>query len=178
MVLAGNYMQNIIDAVQRALADKNYTAALMVTLTIPDICGKMEGEKQGKRRYITWFEKYLKTKYNGFLSGKDCYALRCAILHEASEDISEQSISEILQLFYFVTNGAHCNRFSRSSFGSEQYDQKEVLTISVQNFCQDFIEAVKQWLANTASSPRVQKNLGSMFKIHEPGDQMGIIRIG
>ena len=131
-------MENIIKAIQLSLQTENYTAALMISLTIPDICGKMEGKTNSSKRYIEWFDKYMKEKYDGYLSAKDCYAIRCAVLHEASDDIIQHPKQEILEKFYFLTRGAHCNRFSNIGFGNPNYDNKETLQLSVSIFVQIF----------------------------------------
>ncbi|MDZ7993125.1 MAG: hypothetical protein RM022_025760 [Nostoc sp. EfeVER01] len=63
-----------------------------------------------KTRYLNWYNSYIKEKYTGiggrwneekeyvydenaksiFLSGEDCYALRCAYLHNGLDEITEQ----------------------------------------------------------------------------------------
>ena len=37
-----------------------------------------------------------------FLSGADCYALRCAFLHEGRDEITDQRAGEVLDAFAFV----------------------------------------------------------------------------
>lgn len=49
-----------------------------------------------------------------FLNGGDCYALRCAVLHEGSDDIVEQRAREALERFEFYEPAPglrmHCNQ--------------------------------------------------------------------
>ena len=133
-------MKEIIDSLKRCLHDENYTAALMMCLSIPDICGKLENQQISSTRYIYWFDRYMFSKYKTFLTGNDCYALRCAILHEGSQDISNQNKREILDKFYFTSaNGGHLSRFSGCVVGDSNYDNKEFLQVSVQRFCNDFL---------------------------------------
>ncbi len=79
----------------------NYYAALATTLNFPDICGWIvDPTVVSKARYIAWFDRYVAHHYvhcigpdherTVFLSGTDCYALRCAFLHEGREEITEQ----------------------------------------------------------------------------------------
>ena len=71
--------------------------------------------------------------------------------------------------FAFVSKGAHCNRFSNCFFGDPKYDGKDFLQLSVYDFCQDMIEATKQWLNDTT----VTKNLSKMLVIREDGFSIG-----
>jgi hypothetical protein len=171
-------MENIIDAIKQSLKDENYIASLLLSLAIPDICGKMGNNPGSSSRYIQWFQKYMEPKYNGFLSGNDCYALRCAVLHEASDNITTQNKQEILEQFYFVTKGPHCIRFSNTVVGDSKFDKKELLQLSVYHFCDDIINAVHQWLIDIADDLNIQKNIQSMIVIHKPGERIGNVQIG
>jgi hypothetical protein len=107
-----------------------------LSLILPDICGKFkDSNKSFSERYPEWFDKYLGERYNGYLSGKDCYALRCSFLHEGSDGISQQRARKVLDYFVFIPNGAHCNKLSNCHFGDPKYDGKEILQLSVSKFC-------------------------------------------
>ena len=95
----------------------------MVALTLPDIAGKIEYPISSSRvRYSSWFNKYVGERYKSrigarneehtFLSGNDCYALRCAYLHEGVTDISGQKSRDVLDDFIFVAlkegSRVHC----------------------------------------------------------------------
>ncbi|OGK44080.1 hypothetical protein A2957_01300 [Candidatus Roizmanbacteria bacterium RIFCSPLOWO2_01_FULL_38_11] len=73
-------MRRIIDSVYNAIENENWYAALFVSLSFPDICAALESGETSGKKYADWFEKNL-SQYKGFLSGNDCYALRCALLH-------------------------------------------------------------------------------------------------
>ncbi len=165
-------MKDIIAALRQSLKDENYVASLALCLLLPDICGKMENKSGSKARYIEWFQKYLSSKYDGFLSGLDCYALRCAVLHEASDDIEDKD-RDVLQQFYFVTKGPHRNLFSNCTFGSPKYDSKEMLQLSVYDLCQDFMNAFQQWMDDVKLDPEIQRRLELALTIHKPGDGLG-----
>ena len=64
-----------VSAVRDALARENWYAALALALTLPDICADLEKPKRGVgTRYTQWWNTYLSRKYNGALSGDDCYS--------------------------------------------------------------------------------------------------------
>jgi len=163
-------MESIIKSIENSLLNKNWYSALVLSFILPDICAKLEGSNESSsNRYPKWFNSYLSKKYDGFLSGDDCYALRCAFLHEGSSNIENQRAKDALDHFVFIANGAHCNRFSNCYFGDPRYDGKNFLQLSVSNFCQDMIDATKQWL----NDPAINKNLSEMLEIHENGFSIG-----
>jgi len=84
-----------------------YLSALALALTIPDICGKVEGNGNNDReKYINWFNEWI---YKFFelpksdnpmfdehddlviFDGLVCYALRCAFLHCGSVKLKENT---------------------------------------------------------------------------------------
>jgi len=156
------------------LLNKNWYSALVLSLILPDVCSKLEGNnKKSSERYPEWFNTYFNKKYNGFLFGKDCYALRCSFFHEGSSNIENQHAKDVLDRFVFVANGPHCNRFSNCHFGNPKYDGKNCLQLSVNNFCQDMVEATNQWLSDST----VNKSLSEMLEIHENGFSVGGLKI-
>lgn len=163
-------MENILKSIENSLQNKNWYSALVLSLILPDICGKIEGNnKSSSERYPEWFDKYLGQKYYSFLSGSDCYALRCSFLHEGSSNIENQRAKDVLDHFVFVSNGVHCNRFSNCYFGDPKYDGKDFLQLSIYHFCQDMIAATKRWLNDKS----VTKNLYGILEIHENGFSIG-----
>ncbi len=72
------------------------------------------------------------------MQGEDCYALRCALLHEGTDDISEQRAQEVLENFKFVVppDGliVHNNQSGKA------------LQLQVDIFCRDICASVLDWL--------------------------------
>ncbi len=134
-------------SIRQAITQGNWHAALYVSLTMPDICARLESENErtSSTKFIAWFDRYLAQRYKSelghseehvFLSGSDCYALRCAMLHEGVSDISSQRLQETLSRFHFSVVGSHCNQFD------------SVLQLDVPTFCNDVCNAVDQWLGD------------------------------
>ena len=96
----------MIDEIETCLDRELYISALMLALTIPDICGKAEYPEDGNTsRYIKWFNSYMKqykrsTSVYGldmpFLSGKVIYNLRNSMIHSGNPNIEVKKISEDL----------------------------------------------------------------------------------
>ncbi len=166
-------MENLLLSIEKSLESNNWYAALILSLTLPDICGALEGKPQGRKRCSDWFKQYLDKEYGGFLSGDDCYALRCSYLHEGTDSIEHQPAREVLDKFFFLHRGSHRNKFSQSFVGDLRYDNKEILFLSVEIFSLDIVKAVRVWMKDNEANTKVRDNLKKMLEIHKNGVQMG-----
>lgn len=155
-------MNNFVQALDMSINTQNWYSVLFISLTLPDICGKIdEPSKNSKERTINWYNKYLKQAYTHrfeqdgsvhvFLSGSDFYALRCAYLHEGSDDIKTQRAQEILEKFRFV------QPMSDKSF-IHRNQNNSTLQLQVSQFGRDVMEAVNSWLKDIeADADKCQK---------------------
>lgn len=89
------------DIIQREIEKSRdarcFFAELALALTIPSVCSRyglndkvLKGQKESTR-YLNWYNKYVYPQYQ-FLTGKECYAVRCAILHNGDVDLYKQHI--------------------------------------------------------------------------------------
>lgn len=74
-----------------------------------------------------------------FMTGRDLYALRCAYLHEGSDEINNQDVKETLKRFIFRQPPNGCTFHNNLREG-------EALQIQVSVFARQVIEAIKDWL--------------------------------
>lgn len=137
-----------VNSIKMAIQNENWYGALSTALMMPDICGRLEfPEDAPKERYLKWYNKWVLDKYIGFLgpnrlkhiffSGSDCYAFRCAYLHEGSSNIEDQNAREALSRIHFISppdgkiehNNQHNN----------------VLQLQVNIFCEDICQSVEEW---------------------------------
>jgi hypothetical protein len=166
-------MQQLIDSIESSINAENWYAALILALTLPDIAGKIDNPDSGSnKRYADWFDKYVGDKYKSkigasqvdhtFLSGNDCYALRCSFLHEGKSEITDQPARDILDDFVFVVPRKsftiHCNQ---STDGSQK------LQLQVDIFCVDIIKGLMQWLKDIENDSGKQSVLSTLLKIHQ-----------
>ena len=142
-------MDRFTTAIRQSLENKNWYAALYLSLTLPDICARLESDngKTNGAKFVAWFDQYLADSYRRqvgrnpvphvFLSGNDCYALRCSMLHEGGTDITTQQCREVLDKFHFtVVGGVHCIQVN------------SVLHLDVPTFCEDVCNATERWYSN------------------------------
>ncbi|MBO5109549.1 MAG: hypothetical protein J6D21_02425 [Clostridia bacterium] len=88
----------MIDEIEACLEHELYMSALMLALTIPDICGKAEypHAKYIVARYTGWYNQYMEQYHKGasaydvdlpYLSGEVVYNLRNSIFHSGNPNI-------------------------------------------------------------------------------------------
>ena len=174
-------MEEFIEAIKRALNDKNWYGALFISLTLPDICGKIEHPSLGsEKRYKDWFGTYMGAKYitqsTTFLSSSDCYALRCALLHEGSDDITKQHSQKILEKFIFMTAGPHCTYMQDNYVNGQRV--KTSLQLRVDKFCKDICGSAELWLKDISGNTMVMNRVQDTIKIYDPGIVYGGIKFG
>jgi hypothetical protein len=168
-------MHAAIASIEHSLQTENWYAALAVALTIPDVCASLESpdEESDGARYAAWFKTYLGDKYllsafnrrldptlPDFLTGAECYALRCAVLHEASDDLTPQRAAKVLEHIRLHAVMPHNMRITQS-FGAP-----EMVIISVTHFCKDMCAAARAWLDIVANDEAIQRRLAATVEIH------------
>ena len=113
----------ICNNINGLLKNDQLIPALFLALLIPDICGKIISDHKSGPRYTEWFNKYVKKEYRitsaekeeilqnlssvdrvffeqlfsknpYYFEGKDCYSLRCNLLHSNVSKISKYEPSD------------------------------------------------------------------------------------
>jgi hypothetical protein len=163
-------MKHLITATRSAVGSQNWYSALSLALTFPDICGWVEDPCKGSTaRAIAWFNtnlapSYTRTLADGrvhtFLSGEDCYALRCAFLHEGSMEISSQRVQKALDDFVFITPRPDWNMVHMNQSGKR-------LQLQVDVFAEELCVAVESWLTAIASNPTMISRIQKMGRIYD-----------
>jgi hypothetical protein len=160
-------MRRFTSAVRQTLAAENWVAALYLAVTLPDICARLESNNQRSngKRYAAWFDRFVGHRYltegdatserRVFLAGNDAYALRCAVLHEGSPDITRQHAREVLTRFHFTVARGHCNWL------------ETVLHLDVPTYCTDLCDGVEVWAIEFPSKyPDKAARLLDLLVIH------------
>lgn len=177
-----NAISRMLEELEDLLNEQPYFSALFIALALPDALGKLEfpqEKKAVKSRYVKWFDGHVK---NGFgllysdprnekewhFDGEKCFQLRCGLLHEASNDISEKTgIEEFVLVFndqrYLtgITCGMEPN-FERFEPGSECVPSSPYIYLGVNEICRDILEAAKQFVEDNPNLdyPRIKMNRG------------------
>jgi len=142
-----------------------------MALTLPDICGKLENpNKKSSVRYIEWFNQWLLPQYTHcigankekhiFLSGEDCYALRCSYLHEGGGDIDTQKIRNALAKFHFISRPNGTGSIHMNQFGN-------MLQLQIDIFCKEIISAVNNWMLSMQNNATVKSGVMDLLIVHD-----------
>ncbi len=168
-------MKNLLDALRRCVQDKNWYGAITIALTLPDICGSIDtpGKGNSERRSVAWFDKYVAHAYRVevdgakfvFMTGGDCYALRCAALHQGSFDVSDQRARDVVDKFIL-----HHSEL----IGIHNVRQGKKLVIDIATFCLDIAAGVGAWEADVARDPddRRRSGIASLLPLHLPDQRV------
>ena len=161
-------MKNFKIAIEQCLEHENYYGALFIALSLPDICAKLESpDKISGSRYSEWFDKYIGEKYivtvspkqnkRVFLTGNDCYALKCSLLHEGGNDISEKKKKETLEKFKFL--------IPPRGIVIHNYFKDGTLQLQVELFCRDILEGVEKWEEHIKDKEQIQEKMKDLLMI-------------
>lgn len=160
-------------ALRQAVASENYYGALLIALTLPDICRRLEDPNvEPKPGYIAWFNKWMQHHYVGssgpyrtrtvLLTGEDLYALRCSMLHQGEFNIEGQKARNVLKKFAFVRPRA--NIFMHRNL------LNNALQLQVDTFCFEMADAADAWSNSVSEVPDIQKRVSQLGTITSPFD--------
>ncbi len=162
-------MDNFRNALIGNIEAENWYGAMTIALILPDICGSIEYPmEKSSSRYPKWFDKCVGDKYianidkvnHTFMTGNDCYALRCALLHEGTSNVASHSaheyVSEKFILYHSKGIGMHC------------CSQKGKLVIDIPTFCLDISEGVLKWEREIESDKEKKDAIASLLKLYLP----------
>ena len=147
-------LERIIEETRKCLDNECFIAALALSLTIPDICGKAEypNENANKARYIKWYDTYIgkyekppepisntprnpSIKDMPYSSGEIIYSLRNCMLHQGTPNIEESKIKEQrCQVNKFELSIGGCGH-SSISFGCHNEITERTLRINLVDLC-------------------------------------------
>ena len=153
-------MRNLLDQIQKGLFVDLYYLSLFAALSLPDICGAIDSVDGNAtpEKYEQWFDKYVSSKYDGFLNGKDCYRFRCSLLHQGTSQHPKSTYSRVL----FIEPSATTNVF-------HNIIMNDALNIDLGIFCNDMIEGAKNWLKDVEQTDLYKVNYSKFMKRHPNG---------
>lgn len=158
-----NPLEAILNEVEKAIASEHYYAALSVTLSLPEICARMEQNDRtkgkSKKLYTDWFRDNVKEKYRNYnLTGDDCYYLRCGVAHNGRFSNRNLGYERIV----FTLPDGKGNVFHNNIM-------KHTLNLDLVQFCTDVLDATRQWLEQNKDNDTVKKHLEDMVSVRSGG---------
>jgi hypothetical protein len=159
----------ILNDIDRLFGFGFYYAAIVLSLTVPDICSSLEtrvddeARRHIETRYKQWCEKYLQPKFSVF-TAKDCWALRGGVLHNGK--------------LHGHTKLAYDRVIFSPPFGPMIHEcvakdnragPDHTLTLNVHRFLFNMVEAAKAWHRENGDNPIVQENIGGLVRTRMDG---------
>jgi hypothetical protein len=174
-----------IKDIERALEAKAYLSALALSLTLPDICGKVENPSHSnrttKRDYIAWFDRYVSGYYTAqedkfkssrissesenmgsctpHFDGRACYSLRCSFLHSGNDGVeTEPQIDKFELSITSDVDGVYVENYGRSIIDGRITEYH--IRLDIRLLCKRICEAAREYYDNHAD-----KSLFDPYKI-------------
>lgn len=163
-LLTFSFVDDYLQQIEAALNGQLWVIATIGALTLPDICGALRisnGQATGQR-YARWFDEHVgPLGYDGWLSGRDCYKVRCSLLHQGSAQHPSSSIGRIL---LFPPTHATRVHLAAMSFGPEK-----CLVLDAERFGKDLVSAARNWWQTVQNDAPVQSNFGKFVRYWPTG---------
>lgn len=152
-------MEELLEQIEKSVENGSYLLSLFVALSLPDICGSLESSngRASGNRYKAWFNKWVAPKYDGQLTGEQCYAYRCGVLHQGRSSHEQLGYSKIIFIEPSPNRVLHRNTLN------------DAYNIDLGIFCNDITSAVREWLSSVSSNIHFQNNYPDFLKRYEQG---------
>ena len=162
----------IFEEISRALEVELYYLAVVVALTLPDVCAALSdprGRTTGAR-YKAWVERNLAPKYL-FINPQDIYSLRCGLLHQSQTIHQDGRFGRtVISLPGASGSRVHASILGPPKAGRGDLDMAQaIMTLDAGMFCEDMISAVREWFAAHGSDLDVQANLPRLVRLRPDG---------
>lgn len=153
-------LELILQQVEAALEFHLYYLAIVLTLTLPNVCsGLMEpdGRSTG-HHYKAWYEANLASAFP-LMSADTCYSLRCGLTHQGQMELAQRDKSHKRVIFSFP----------------DGYDNviegrlDDALFFNAANFCETILERVRLWYQMAKDDPNVIKNMPNLVRFRPDG---------
>jgi hypothetical protein len=157
-------MEMILQEIERALQARLYYLAVVMAVTMPDICAALEaanGRTSGDK-YKAWYNAHLAPLYPR-LTDDDCYSLRCGVVHQGRFGHPGMQYDRII----FTLPDPRGNIFSGNVFGGG--GNPPTLNLDAEAFCRDVIAAVRAWFAAKQADANVVANLPNLVQFRPNG---------
>jgi hypothetical protein len=160
-------MEPILQEIEKALNAKLYYLAIVLAVTLPDICAALEASdgRTSSTRYKAWYKADLAGKV-WFLTEDDCYSLRCGVVHQGQFGVAGSQYDRVA-FFMPHPDPSRTLVIRGTRFGTAP--NEIIYTYSAVEFCQHIIDAVRLWAANKTSDVNVQKNLPKLIQYRPNG---------
>jgi len=155
-----NPVESLLQEIEKAVKAELYYLALLLTLTLPDICTALEqedGRTDGKKLYKKWYKANVHDLIGG-LSPDEAYELRCTVVHQSSALAS--SARTYSRVIFSMSHGP---------IRMDSLVMNDALVFDVESFCNRWIGAVRVWIGKSGADKNVRANLPNLLQVRPNG---------
>lgn len=157
-------LESIIKDIERAIEAKLYYPALLITLTLPEICMGLTLDKSQfvkKNHYVDFVDRYTTSPGLG-LDGESCFHLRGGLVHRA--DLTGHAFFEGTHVVFTVPEtGVGLHAFSIEA------GEKKAAMFDLGLFSTAMIDAVRAWYEEHKNDEQVIKNMKNLIRWRPKG---------
>ena len=152
-------METILSEIERALDAGLYYLAIVLALTLPDICAALESNdgRTTSDKYKAWYDANLVDELGG-LTAADCYSIRCGVVHQGRLGFPGKQFGRVI--FSVPTSQGHI--FHNNVIN-------DALQFDAVLFTRTILNAVRGWVKRSAADPNVQANLPNLIQHRSQG---------
>ena len=149
----------ILSDVQKSIEGHLYYPALLVALTIPEICSALSLDKTTfvkEKHYVAFIDKYT-TPLDLGIAGLDCFRLRGGMVHRAN--LSGHAHFPTDSVIFTVPEtgiALHGPIFDVSG--------RTAMVIDLVLFCKEMTAAVHRWYEDHHNDPKVEQNMKNLIR--------------
>jgi hypothetical protein len=152
-------IEDLSREIEKALEARLFYLALLLTLTLPDVCAALEqpNGRTSQKIYEGWYKRNVFQRIGG-LSPEEAYELRNTVVHQSSALSSEKrKYSRII-----FTMPGECVTMDSMVLN-------DAMTFEVGAFCKRWIGCVRDWIAASRDNANVKANLPSLLQVRPHG---------
>jgi hypothetical protein len=156
-------LEAILSDIDRALRARLFYPAIVVALTVPEICCGLALTKAdviGEKRYAAFVDKYTTPSELG-TDGPDCYRLRCGIIHRGNAQGHRKAL--VTHTIFTPPGGptVHAISIQNGNFTAGMF--------SMDDFCGAMIAAARRWLDDNKDNQTVINNMPHLLSLRPHG---------
>ena len=155
-------LASVANEINRCLEVKLYYPALLVSLTIPEICAALalpKAEFVKKPHYVAFIDQYAR---DIGISGLECFRLRGGLVHRANL-VGHPEFKYTHVLLTLPESAAGVNAVDIQSGDSK------ALCLDLPLFCQRMYRAAHNWYEDNKLDPLVVENMKDLISYRENG---------
>jgi hypothetical protein len=152
-------LESVLLDVNRSIKAKLYYPALLVSLTLPDICVATTLDRDmfvKEKHYVEWLERYTDKASLG-ISPIDCYRLRCGVVHRGN--FSGNPKFGFTHVIFTVPETK-----SKLHGPSVIAGEKKSLLLDLISFCKEMETAARRWFQDHKSDPKVAEDMRNLIR--------------